>query len=99
MEVLEAPKSIEPWRIVCASQSEPDYSEERYILIYANDDPREYCAGEGYILIEDGIDLFVDESAIKLTLEYMLFGSGEDIEIEYNINYCPMCGRDLGGES
>ena len=54
MKVVEAPKSIEPWRIVCASQSEPDYSEERYILIYANDDPHEYCAGEGYILIEGG---------------------------------------------
>lgn len=64
----------------------------------------EYCDEEKLEYIKpirriDGIDLFVDESAIKLTLEYMLFGSGEDIEIEYNISYCPMCGRDLGGES
>ena len=64
----------------------------------------EYCDEEKLEYIKpirriDGIDLFVDESTIKLTLEYMLFGSGEDIEIEYNISYCPMCGRDLGGES
>ena len=64
----------------------------------------EYCDEEKLEYIKpirriDGIDLFVDESPIKLTLEYMLFGSGEDIEIEYNISYCPMCGRDLGGES
>lgn len=30
MKTIEAPKTIEPWRIICAAQSEPDYSEERY---------------------------------------------------------------------
>lgn len=38
MKAIEAPKSIEPWRIICAAQSEPDYSEERYMLIYAGDE-------------------------------------------------------------
>lgn len=37
MKTVEAPKTIEPWRIICAAQSEPDYSEERYMLIYAVD--------------------------------------------------------------
>ena len=64
----------------------------------------EYCDEEKLEYIKpirriDGIDLFVDESTIKLTLEYMLFGSGDDIEIEYCISYCPMCGRDLGGDA
>ena len=37
MRKIEVPKLIEPWRIICAAQSEPDYSEERYILIYAGE--------------------------------------------------------------
>ena len=37
MKTVEAPEAIEPWRIICAAQSEPDYSEERYMLIYAGD--------------------------------------------------------------
>ena len=53
MEKVEAPKSIATWRIVCASQSEPNYSEERYILIYAGDDTETYY-DEGYIVIEGG---------------------------------------------
>lgn len=64
----------------------------------------EYCDEEKLEYIKpirrvDGIDLCVDESTLNLTLEYMLFGSGEDIEIEYCIRYCPMCGRDLRGDA
>ena len=51
MKTIEAPKTIEPWRIICAAQSEPDYSEERYILIYAGDGINDYY-DKGYILLE-----------------------------------------------
>ncbi|MFQ6918157.1 MAG: hypothetical protein ACLRS5_00785 [Collinsella sp.] len=51
MKAIEAPKSIEPWRIICAAQSEPDYSEERYMLIYAGDGSDDYY-DKGYILLE-----------------------------------------------
>ena len=27
MKAIEAPKTIEPWRIICAAQSEPDCTE------------------------------------------------------------------------
>lgn len=51
MKAIEAPKSIEPWRIICAAQSEPDYSEERYMLVYAGDGINDYY-DKGYILLE-----------------------------------------------
>lgn len=51
MKAIEAPKTIEPWRIICAAQSEPDYSEERYMLIYAGDGSDDYY-DKGYILLE-----------------------------------------------
>lgn len=35
--VKKAPDAIRTWRIICAAQSEPDYSEDRQILIYAGD--------------------------------------------------------------
>ena len=49
MKKIEVPKLIEPWRIICAAQSEPDYSEERYILIYAGENvwDDEYAVIEG----------------------------------------------------
>lgn len=51
MKAVEAPETIEPWRIICAAQSEPDYSEERYMLIYAGDRSDDYY-GKGYILLK-----------------------------------------------
>lgn len=51
MKIIKAPKAIEPWRIICAAQSEPDYSEERYMLIYAGDRSDDYY-DKGYILLE-----------------------------------------------
>lgn len=51
MKTVEAPEIIEPWRIICAAQSEPDYGEERYMLIYAGDRSDDYY-GKGYILLE-----------------------------------------------
>lgn len=51
MKTIEAPKIIEPWRIICAAQSEPDYSEERYMLIYAGDGINDYY-DKDYILLE-----------------------------------------------
>lgn len=51
MKTIEAPKIIEPWRIICAAQSEPDYSEERYMLIYAGNGINDYY-DKGYILLE-----------------------------------------------
>lgn len=47
----------------------------------------------------DGIDLYVEGSAIISNVEYMIFGDGGDVETEYDINYCPMCGRKLGGDA
>ena len=39
MENAKAPETIEPWRVICATQSTPDYNEERYILLYDDDFP------------------------------------------------------------
>lgn len=50
MKHVEAPKTIEPWRIICAAQSEPDYSEYRSILIYGGERPYE----DSYILLTGG---------------------------------------------
>lgn len=50
MKKIEVPKLIEPWRIICAAQSEPDYSEERYILIYSG----ENVWDDVYAVIEGG---------------------------------------------
>lgn len=55
MKAIEAPKTIEPWRIICAAQSEPDYSEERYMLIYAGDGSDDYY-DKGYKKCRDEID-------------------------------------------
>lgn len=45
-----APEAIKTWRIICAAQSEPDWSENRQILAYAGDSP---CDNR-YILIDGG---------------------------------------------
>lgn len=50
MRNVEAPKAIKTWRIICASQSEPYYSEDRQILIYAGQDRYD----DGYMLLEGG---------------------------------------------
>lgn len=50
------------------------------------------------IRARDDIDLCVAGSALIACVSYALFGDGETIEVEYDINYCPMCGRDLGGD-
>ncbi len=50
MKHVKAPEAIKTWRIICAAQSEPDYSEDRQILIYAGEDA---CCDE-YMLIEGG---------------------------------------------
>lgn len=44
-----------------------------------------------------GIDLCVAGAVLNLTVEYSIFDEGEIREIEYDVNYCPMCGRDLRG--
>ena len=51
MKKVEAPCSIEPWRIVCATQSEPYYSEERQILYYASE-RGDYHNGGPFVLLE-----------------------------------------------
>lgn len=28
-----------------------------------------------------------------------MFGEGGSVETEYDIDYCPMCGRKLGGDA
>lgn len=48
MKNYEVPKAIEPWRIICAMQTEPDYDEERFMLIYAGDNVYD----DRYALIE-----------------------------------------------
>lgn len=50
MKNVEAPKNICTWRIICAAQSEPDYSESRQILIYGGENTCE----DKYILLDGG---------------------------------------------
>lgn len=50
MKKVEAPKKIDTWRIICAAQSEPDYSEDRNVLIYGD----EYPYKDSYILLTGG---------------------------------------------
>ena len=50
MRNVEAPKAIKTWRIICAAQSEPDYSEDRQILIYGGEHPD----SEGLFILLDG---------------------------------------------
>lgn len=50
MRSVEAPKAIRTWRIICASQSEPDYSEDRQILLYAGD----WADEHGEFMLLDG---------------------------------------------
>lgn len=53
MKKIEAPSFIEPWRIICAAQSEPDYSEDRQILYYASERDT-YHNGGPFVLLEGG---------------------------------------------
>lgn len=39
MKHVEVPKTIKAWRVICAAQSEPDYSEGRQMLLYAGENP------------------------------------------------------------
>lgn len=50
MRNIEAPKAIKTWRIICAAQSEPNYSEDRQVLVYAGEDT---CDDE-YMLLDGG---------------------------------------------
>lgn len=50
MKKVEAPKAIEPWRIICTSQSEPDYSEDRWMLIYGGEE----IWDDAYVVLEGG---------------------------------------------
>lgn len=47
---------------------------------------------------QQGICLRLMGRTLELSLQYSIFGSDEEIEIEYNINYCPSCGRNLRKE-
>ena len=53
MKLATTPKNIEPWRIVCAAQSEPDYSEDRQILLYGGDEG-DYHGNGPFILLDGG---------------------------------------------
>ena len=50
MECVEINGEIELWRIICASQSEPNYSEDRQILLYGGDGDWQ----DEYILLDGG---------------------------------------------
>lgn len=50
MREVSAPKAIKTWRIICAAQSEPNYSESRQILIYGGENSCE----DKYILLDGG---------------------------------------------
>lgn len=50
MRDVEAPKAIKTWRIICAAQSEPDYSEDRQVLIYAGENTWD----DEYMLLDGG---------------------------------------------
>jgi len=49
---INPPDTIETWRIVCAAQSEPYYSEDRQILLYGSD--RGDYHNEGPFILLDG---------------------------------------------
>ena len=51
------------------------------------------------ISMVDDIDLAITGETLTIMVDYMLFGSGESIEVEHDINYCPMCGRKMGGDA
>ena len=53
MRMVKAPDKVEPWRVVCAAQSEPDYSEDRQILLYESDCDA-YHNGGPFILLDGG---------------------------------------------
>lgn len=49
MRKTEAPKFLEPWRILVSLTSKPDYEMDRYILAHAGEDwEDEYLVIEGY---------------------------------------------------
>lgn len=50
MYKMEPPKAVKTWRVICAAQSEPDYSEDRQVLLYAGDYPCE----RKYMLLDGG---------------------------------------------
>jgi len=52
MRKVEAPITIDTWRIICAAQSEPDYSEDRQILLYGGE-AGDYH-GDGPFVVLDG---------------------------------------------
>lgn len=53
MRAIEAPSTIETWRIVCAAQSEPNYGEDRQILLYGGDRDG-YHNGGPFVLLDGG---------------------------------------------
>lgn len=53
MKVVQAPDKIEPWRIVCAVQSKPDYSEDRQILLYGTS-PGDYHEEGPFVVLDGG---------------------------------------------
>lgn len=53
MKHVQAPDRIETWRIVCAAQSRPDYSEDRQILLYGAE-RGDYYGNGPFILLDGG---------------------------------------------
>ena len=53
MRTVEAPREIETWRVVCAAQSEPDYSEDRQILMYGGK-AGDYHGNGPFIVLDGG---------------------------------------------
>lgn len=52
MRHVEVPDKIDTWRIVCAAQSEPNYSEDRQILYYGGNEGDYH--GNGPFIVLDG---------------------------------------------
>lgn len=58
----------------------------------------EYCEkGRPLTPIAGGedVELSIAGGTINLLIEYVMFGEGGSVETEYDIDYCPMCGRKL----
>jgi len=53
MRKVEAPTTIDTWRIICAAQSEPDYSEDRQILLYGGE-AGDYHGNGPFIVLDGG---------------------------------------------
>ena len=64
MRGTKAPDKIDTWRIVCAAQSQPDYSEDRQILYYGGDE-FDYHGNGPFVVLDGGPDSTFDWEGVE----------------------------------